>query len=216
MIVGQSNGEFLMHDDLLTPARIAALVLGTLATSSAFAWGDAAISAWTARNAALAAAVDQSIDSAAPPNGTGQPMLYTVDSRGMFYKPNADEKAASDASGTYVVNIVAQCKGLTGELIKNGGRNMPTWAQTAQQRFCSGAEALENSLVDKPADKKRCKDLASAAKYAGEAKAGEDPEAVVQSAALLAAAAEKLRSTPIVMTQKGKVLGDGERVFRCD
>jgi len=205
-----------MYPNVLTPAHIVAFALGTLASTTAFAWGDDAVSAWTARNATFVAAVNQPLGTGAPPNAAGQPVLYTVDSRGLFYKPNAEEKAATDASGAYVANIAAQCKGLMSEHIKNGGRNMPTWAQTAQQRFCSGAEALENALVDKPSDKKRCKDLESAIKYAQKAKTGEDPEAVLQSVADLVAAAEKLRGLPVVMTQKGKVLGDGERTFICD
>ena len=205
-----------MNTYFLTPAQIVAISLGTLASMSAFAWGDDAIGAWTARNAALVAAVNQPLGAAAPLNAAGQPVLFSVDSRGLFYKPNAEEKAANDASGAYVANIAAQCEGLWGEHIKNGGRNMPTWAQTAQQRFCSGAEALEHALVDKPSDKKRCKDLASAIEYPQEAKTGEDPEAIVQSAAELVIAAEKLRSLPVLMIQKGKILGDGERTFSCD
>lgn len=93
---------------------------------------------------------------------------------------------------------------------------MPTWAQTAQGRFCGGVKATGSALVDKSNDKQRCKDLASAIDYLQKAKAGEDPEAVVQSAAQLIAAAEKLRAMPIVMTQKGKILGDGQRTFTCD
>lgn len=198
------------------PGRLLVLALGTLASSAAFAWGDAAVAAWTARNAALVAAVNQPIGAGAPPTADGKPALYVVDSRGFFYKPNAEEDAATGASGAWVTNIEEQCKGLTGEHIKNGGRNMPTWAQTAQGRFCGGAKATGNALVEKSHDKQRCKDLASAIDYLQKAKAGEDPEPVVQSAAELIAAAEKLRAMPIVMTQKGKVLGDGQRTFTCD
>ena len=205
-----------MHPAQLAAARLAALALGALATTTAFAWGDEAIAAWTARNAAFVAAVDAAIDAGAPPDASGKPILYMVDSRKLFYKPNAEEEAASAASGAYVSNITAQCKGLTGEHIKNGGRNMPVWAQTAQGRFCGGAKAFESALTEKPGDKSRCKELASAIKYASEAKAGEDPEAIVQSAAALSAAAAKLRAIPILMTQKGKVLGDGQRTFACD
>jgi len=198
------------------PGRITVIALGSLVSTTAFAWGDAASAAWTARNASLVAAVNQPIDAGAPPDATGKPVLYFVDSRGLFYKPNDQEKASTAASGTYATNISTKCKGLTGELIKNGGRNMPVWAQTAQQKFCSGADATGQALVEKPGDKSRCKDLASAIKYAREATPGKDPEAVVQSAAELVAAAEKLRAISIVMTQKGKLLGDGTRTFSCE
>lgn len=208
-----------MISEIFTTRRILTIALASLASlanNAAFAWGDDAINAWTTRNAALVAAVNQSVDAAAPPDATGQTVLYVVDSRGFFYKQNAEEKAATDASGNYVVQIGEHCDGLTGEHIKNGGRNMPVWAQTAQQRFCSGVKAMEHALVDKPSDKKRCKDLASAIDYASKASPGDDPEAIVQSAAALSAAAEKLRNIPIVMTQKSKLLGDSQRTFRCD
>ncbi len=198
------------------PGSLVMMALGTVASTAAFAWGDAAIAAWTARNAALAAAVNQPIGAGAPPTAAGQPALYFVDSRGYFYKPNAEEKASIDASGTWVANIEEQCKGLFGEHVKNGGANMPVWAQTAQQRFCGGVKATMHSLTDKPNDKARCKELAAAIKYAGKAEAGKDPEAIVQSAAEMIAAAGKLRAMPIVMTQKARILGDSQRTFSCD
>jgi len=74
----------------------------------------------------------------------------------------------------------------------------------------------EHALVDKPSDKSRCKELASAIKYARNATPGQDPEVIVKSAGELVAAAEKLRAIPILMTQKGKLLGDGARTFSCD
>ena len=120
-----------------------------------------------------------------------------------------------NASGGYINRIKAACDGLTGELIKNGGKNMPVWAQTAQQHFCAGVTATNAALED-PANKDRCRDFASAIKNAGKAKAGEDPQAIVDSAASLAAAAEKLRGLTIYKTRKGKVLGDGGRAFTCD
>lgn len=194
--------------------RITGLTLGCLTTTAALAWSDGAISAWTARNASLVAAVSAPIDAGAPPDAGGNPVLYQV-AGGFMYKASPEESAATGASGAYVANIKAQCSGLTGELIKNGGRNMPVWAQTAQQKFCAGVTALNTALMEKASDNSRCKDLAAAISYAQKAKPGDDPEAIVASAATLVAAAEKLRSTPIVLTQKGKVLGDGSRTFTC-
>jgi hypothetical protein len=194
---------------------LAVLAFGCLASSAALAWSDGAITAWTTRNANLVAAVNAAIDPGAPPSAAGKPQLYRVEG-GFMYKPNAEEKAATGASGAYVSNIEAQCSGLTGELIKNGGRNMPVWAQTAQQKFCAGIKGLGNALADKASDKSRCKELGSAISYAKKAKPGEDPPAIIESAAALIAAAEKLRSIPIVLTQKGRVLGDGTRAFTCD
>ena len=192
------------------------LAVGLSMSVPALAWGDAAVAAWTARNQAFADAVARPMDPAAPPTASGQRAFYVVDSRGFMYKPNAEERAAGDASGAYLVAIRETCSGLTGEHIKNGGRNMPTWAQTAQGRFCGGVKALEGALVDKPSDKSRCKELKSAIAYAGKARPGEDPEAVVASAAMLAAAAKTLLEMPVVMTQKGRILGDGVRTFSCD
>lgn len=192
------------------------LVIGLSTSVPALAWSDAAIAAWTARNQAFADAVAQPMDPAAPATASGQRAFYVVDSRGFMYKPTAEERAAGDASGAYLVAIREKCAGLMGEHVKNGGRNMPTWAQTAQGRFCGGVKALEGALVDKPSDKSRCKELKSAIDYAGKAKPGEDPEAIVQSAAALAAAAKALLEMPVVMTQKGRILGDGVRSFTCD
>lgn len=192
------------------------LAFGLIVSNAAFAWSDGAVSAWTARNQSFVDAVAQPIAEGAPADAAGHRTLYMVDSRGFMYKPTPAEKAAGDASGAFVASIREKCSGLTGELIKNGGRNMPTWAQTAQQRFCSGAAALEKALVDKPSDKQRCKDLESAISYAGKAKPGDDPEAVVRSSAALAAAAKALLDMPIVMTQKGRLLGDGTRTFTCN
>ena len=205
-----------MSRTIFTPSRLFLIALGTLANSAAFAWGDAAVTAWTARNAALVAAVNQPIGAGAPPTGDGQPALHAVKYSGFSYKPNAEEKAALDASGSWITHSDAQCEGLWGEHIKNGGQNMPVWAQTAQQRFCEGAKATGNAIMEKSHDKARCKALASAIDYANKAEAGEDPEAIVQSAAELVAAAEKLRAIPIVMTQKSKLLGDSQRTFSCD
>jgi hypothetical protein len=203
------------NDDDKKTFRLLALALGTLAAGSAYAWGDAAIAAWTARNAALVAAVNQPIEAGAPADAAGKAMLYSLDSGGFMYKPTAEETAAMNASGGYVNRIKAACDGLTGELIKNGGKNMPVWAQTAQQQFCVGVTAT-NAALDDPASKDRCKALASAISNASKAKPGEDPPAVVDSAASLVAAATKLRDLTIYKTRKGKVLGDGGRAFTCD
>jgi len=199
------------------PGRLLVLALGTFASSTALAaWGEATVPVWTARNAALVAAVNQPIGAGAPQTADGKPALHVVNSRGLFYKPSDEESAATGASAAWVKNIEDKCDGLLGEQIKTGGRNSPNWAQMAQSRFCGGAKATGNALMDKSHDKQRCKDLASAISYLQKAKAGDDPEAVVQSAAELMAAAEKLRAMPIVMTQKGKILGDGQRTFTCD
>jgi len=206
-----------MTRKILTPIRLLPVALSGLFATTAFAdWSDGAVAAWTARSASLVAAVNQPIDAGAPPDASGKALLYYVDSRGFFYKQTEAEDAATAASGKYAANISAQCKGVTGELIKNGGRNMPTWGQTALQKFCAGAEATEHALVDKPSDKSRCKELASAINYARKATPGQDPEVIVKSAGELVAAAEKLRAIPILMTQKSKLLGDGTRTFSCD
>lgn len=205
-----------MSGTIVAPSRLLVIALGTLASTAAFAWGDAAITAWTARNTALVGAVNQPIGAGAPPTADGQPALHAVNARGFFYKPNAEEAAALDASGAWITHIEGQCEGLWGEHIKNGGQNMPVWAQTAQQRFCEGAKATGGAIMGESHDKTRCKALASAIDYAKKADAGKDPEAIVQSAAELIAAAGKLRAIPIVMTQKSRLMGDSQRTFSCD
>lgn len=194
--------------------KILLVMLGTAAAGNAHAWGDAAAAAWTARNAKLVEAVNTPIDPAAPADAAGNPMLYSLDAGGFLYKPTAEETAALNASGAYVNRLKDACSGLTGELIKNGGKNMPLWAQTAQQKFCSGVTAT-NAALDDPADKGRCGELASAVSNAKKAKAGEDPQEIVDSAAALAAAAEKLRGMTVYKQSKSKVLGDGGRAFNC-
>ena len=195
--------------------KILFLVLGTAATGTAHAWGDAAIAAWTARNAALVEAANQPIADGAPKDAAGRPMLLSLDAGGFMYKPTAEEKAALDAAGSYINGLKAACDGLMGEQIKNGGKNTPLWAHSAQQKFCSGVTATNAALED-PANKGRCKDLASAISYAGKAKAGEDPQSVVDSAAALSAAAATLRGLTVHKLKKSRVLGDGTRDFTCD
>lgn len=116
-----------MSNMTFTPSRLLVLALGTLASSAAFAWGDAAVTAWTARNANLVAAVNQPIGAGAPPGADGKPALYVVNSRGFVlgYKQNAEEDAATGASSAWVTNIEEQCKGLTGNTSRTVAATCP-------------------------------------------------------------------------------------------
>jgi hypothetical protein len=67
-----------MYDKTRVTQQFTVLAAGIFASASAFAWGDAAITAWTARNAALIAAVNQPIDAGAPPDASGQHVLCNV------------------------------------------------------------------------------------------------------------------------------------------
>lgn len=191
------------------------IVAGSLlASTNASAWGDKAIAVWTARNAAISAAVGQPV---ATQDADGKPALIKTDVHKGWLKISSGEKDAAEeaVADAYFKGLDDACEGLTGELIKNGGRNMPTWAQTAQQKFCLGVSGLKHAYDKDQASKSRCKDLESAIKYAKKAERGDDPDAVVDSAATLVLAAEQLRSLPVVLIQKGKVLGDGSRTFIC-
>lgn len=183
-------------------------------SASASAWGDKAVAAWTERNAAIVGAVSQTVTTQ---DADGKPALIKTDVHKGWIKISSGEKDAAEeaVADAYLKGLDDACDGLTGEHIKNGGRNMPTWAQTAQQKFCLGVSDTKSAYNKDQASKDRCKSLESAIKYAKKAERGDDPDAVVDSAATLIAAAEQLRSLPIVLIQKGKVLGDGSRTFLC-
>lgn len=194
----------------------ALFIIGLPLCSQSFAWGDKAATVWVERNNALIAAANQPLgapaDGAAP---STERVLRTTTrsgfSSGYTAEENADEKVAMD----FYSGLATACDGLTMEHIKNGGRNMPTWAQTAQQRFCLSVADLKHAYKDKPHDTDRCKSLASAIKYARKAEKGDDPDAVVDSATALAAAAESLRAVKINLIKKG-AFGDSNRMFSCD
>lgn len=194
----------------------ALFVIGLPLCSQTFAWGDKATTVWVERNNALIAAANQPLgapaDGAAP--SAERVLRTTVRSgftSGFTAEENADEKVASD----FYNGLAEACDGLTMEHIKNGGRNMPTWAQSAQQRFCLSVADLKHAYKDKPQDTDRCKSLAASIKYAKKAEKGDDPDAVVDSATALVAAAESLRAVKIQMIKKG-VFGDSDRTFSCD
>jgi len=169
---------------------ISALILSLFAGTRAYAWGDTAAQVWAARSNAIASAVQQPLADGG----------------------NSDDN--SENVTAYLKNIDGACSGLTGEHIKNGGRNMPVWGQTAQQRFCLGIDNLQHAYKRDNADKSHCKDFRSAIGYAGKAKRGDDPDIVVDGAAALLAPAEKLLDTPIVLTKTG-FLGNSTRTFSC-
>lgn len=190
----------------------ALFLLGLPLAAPAFAWGDKAAQVWVERNNALIAAANQPIDGAAPP---AERILRTTQRSGFHSGYTADENAKEQVAMDFINGLATACDGLTMEHIKNGGRNMPTWAQTAQQRVCLSVSDLKHAYKDKPRDTERCDSLKSAVKYAKKAEKGDDPDAVVESAAALVAAAEALRAVKIELTQKG-VFGDGVRMFSCD
>ena len=194
----------------------ALFIIGLPLCSQTFAWGDTAAKVWVERNNALIAAANHPIGT--PAEGTTPPaerVLRTTQrsgfNSGYTAEENADEKVASD----FYNGLAEACDGLTMEHIKNGGRNMPTWAQSAQQRFCLSVADLKHAYKDKPHDTDRCKSLAASIKYAKKAEKGDDPDAVVESATTLVAAAESLRAVKIQMIKKG-VFGDSYRTFACD
>ena len=154
------------------------------------AFGEVAAEVWVERTQRIVAAIEQPI-----PTG-------------------ADLDESSLNAGRYLSGIQDACAGLTGELIKNGGKNMPVWAQTAQQNLCLGSKQLWSSFDAGKKNKEYCRQLAGAASYARKAKAGDDPDSVVAAAAQLAAAAEKLASTKITLVKKS-ILGDSELSFQC-
>jgi hypothetical protein len=173
-----------------TTAAVACVALTLVAGQASAAFGDVAAQVWVERTQRIVAAIDQPIAA------------------------GADLDESSLNAGRYLAGIQDACAGLTVELIKNGGKNMPVWAQTAQQHLCLGSKQLWSAFDSGKKDKGYCRQLESAADYARKAKPGDDPEAVVTAAAALAAAAEKLASTRITLVKKS-LLGDSEISFQC-
>jgi hypothetical protein len=154
------------------------------------AFGEVAAQVWVERTQRIVAAIEQPVAA------------------------GADLDESSMNAGRYLKGIHDACEGLTGELIKNGGKNMPVWAQTAQQDLCLGSKQLWNAFDSGKKDKEYCRQLRGAANYARKAKAGDDPESVVAAAGQLAAAAEKLAATKITLVKKG-FIGDSQLTFQC-
>src|SRR5574343_2053069 len=100
---------------------IPVLLLSLFAGNRAYAWGDTAAQAWAARSNAIASAVQQPLGSGDNPDDNSENVL------------------------AYLKNIDNACSGLTGEHIKNGGRNMPVCGQTAQERLCRGIDNLQHA-----------------------------------------------------------------------
>lgn len=204
------------------PRAVAAalsLVAGLSISSSAFAWGDTAAQVWVQRTDAMVAAALQPIYPADSPDA-GKNVIYVYPQSALSILGKSEKPEGYDArnaaAAAYIENMKQTCSGLTGELIKNGGKNMPVWAQTAQQRFCSSVTALKSAAFDDPSDKNRCKDAASVVSNASKAKVGEDPEAIVEAAKRLAGAAEMLQSIDLIMIKKGMGgLMEGSRTFSC-
>jgi len=154
------------------------------------AFGDVAAQVWVERTQRIVTAIEQPIAA------------------------GADLDESSLNAGRYLKGIQDACAGLTGELIKNGGKNTPVWAQTAQQDLCLGSKQLWSAFDAGKKDKEYCRQLRGAANYARKAKAGDDPESVVTAAGQLAAAAEKLAGTKITLVKKS-IIGDSELTFQC-
>jgi hypothetical protein len=154
------------------------------------AFGEVAAQVWVERTQRIVTAIEQPIAA------------------------GADLAESSLNAGRYLKGIDDACAGLTGELIKNGGKNMPVWAQTAQQDLCLGTKQLWRAFDAGKKDKEYCRQLRGAANYAGKAKAGDDPDSVVAAAAQLAKAADKLASTKITLVKKS-IIGDSELTFQC-
>jgi hypothetical protein len=164
--------------------------LALFAGQSVAAFGEVAAQVWVERTQRITAAIDQPIAAGA----------------------DLDESATN--AGRYLNGIQEACSGLNGELIKNGGKNMPVWAQTAQQHLCLGSKQLWQAFDSGKKDKGYCRQLDSAAGYARKAKRGEDPDSVVVAAEQLAVAAEKLAATRITLVKKS-IIGDSEITFQC-
>lgn len=172
-------------------AVVAIAVTCTFFSAAALAgFGETAAQVWAARSNAIAAAVNK-------------PIL-----------PGENQGQTEDNALDYIAGIKESCSGLTGEIIKNGGKNTPVWAQTAQQKFCLGASDLMRAYKDGHGEKDYCKDLRSAIGYATKAKRGEDPDIVVDASEALVGAANRLLSIPIKVTKKS-FLGDSQRSFSC-
>lgn len=169
---------------------VAGLACVVLAMPVMAAFGEVAAQVWVERTQRIVGAIDQPIAA------------------------GADLDESSLNAGRYLKNVQDACAGLTGELIKNGGKNTPVWAQTAQQHLCLGSKQLWTAFDAGKKDKEYCRQLSSAAGNARKAKAGDDPDAVVAAAAQLAAAAEKLAATKITLVKKS-IIGASEITFQC-
>ncbi len=204
------------------PRAVAGLCLAAGAfafSSAAFAWGDTAAQVWIQRTDAMVAAATQPIYPADSPNA-GKNVIYVYPQSGLALLGKSQKPDGYDANeaaaAAYIEAMKKTCSGLTGEHIKNGGKNMPVWAQTAQGRFCGAIDALKGAAFDDPGNKDRCKNAESAINYAGKAKAGEDPEAVVEAAKRLIAAAESLKALDLVMVKRSAGgAAEATRTFSC-
>lgn len=137
---------------------------------------------------------------------------------------NEQKQKNNSDLGSYLPNVRAACDGLFGEIIANGGTNTPSWAQTAQQKFCGGTRGLESSIVDAgasalltnrgTANKEYCKDLKGAVSYAKKVKKNEESPELYASAIALAEVAEKLMETDFKV-KKWSVLGTSELHLKC-
>ena len=164
------------------------LVLSTQPASAAF--GEASADVWSQRSQRIAAAVAQPVAQGA----------------------NLDESEA--IGNAYFSGIKQACTGITGELIKYGGKNMPVWAQTAQQSICLGADNLARAYRAGKKDKDYCGDLKTAVSNARKARRGVDPDMVVDAAQALIGAAEKLMDSKITLERKS-ILGSSFISFEC-
>lgn len=181
-----------MSSKFRAPATVALaatfLVLSTQPASAAF--GQASAEVWSQRSQRIAAAVAQPVAQGA----------------------NLDESEA--IGNAYFSGIKQSCTGITGELIKYGGKNMPVWAQTAQQSFCLGADNLARAYRAGKKDKDYCGNLRTAVGNARKAKRGEDPDVVVDAAQALIGASEELMNSKITFEKKS-LLGSSFISFKC-
>jgi len=169
---------------------LAAAALAFTAQPALAAFGEASAQVWVARSQKIAEAV-------------GRPVTMTGDM--------AENERVGKA---YFDEVKAACSGITGEHIRYGGKNMPVWAQTAQQKFCVGADQMAAAYKNAEKDKGYCRDLKAVAGYASKAKRGEDPDAVVDAAKTLTDAAQKLMDSKIVL-ERWSVLGTRQIIFSC-
>lgn len=172
------------------PAVVAAILFALSAQPAAAGFGEASADVWSQRSLAIAAAVDRPVET-------------------------STDLQKSEAIGyAYFSGVKEACTGITGEHIRYGGKNMPVWAQTAQQSFCLGADNLSRAYRVGKKDKDYCGNLRTSVSNARKAKPGEDPERVVQAAAALVGAAEKLMDTRITL-QRQSFLGNSSLSFNC-
>ncbi|MDC7682087.1 hypothetical protein PQU92_02300 [Asticcacaulis sp. BYS171W] len=174
----------------LTIYTTALCILIAAAPLHAAEFGDESARVWTERNLSLFNAATQNV-------------------------PTSDDLDASEAAGNaYFGALKTACSGISGEHIRYGGKNMPVWAQTAQQRFCLGADNLRRAYSSGKKDKKYCGDLKSAISYAQKADAAKNPPAIMASSQKLIEASEALMNSRITLVKKS-ILGDSKIVFSC-